>query len=84
MNWGSIIIITIAVLVVIMGIKGTQHDVLPFLFGDTPAAPTEKNPGTIPGVGQYVPANTGSGSKCPSGYNWIPLAGGTTGVCIKS
>ena len=37
---------------------------------------------SIPGV----PPTTqpGAGNKCPPGYTFMPIAGGTTGTCVKT
>lgn len=57
--------------------NASQQQGILSLFGSIPQtiAPNGKNtqPGTISSVG----------TQCPPGYKFVPIAGGTTGTCVK-
>lgn len=72
MNMGGLFIIAIGAFIVIMGIRGSQHVLFPGLFGQHPA--------TIPGV---TTASVDSNGDCGQGFVKVPIAGGTTVVCVK-
>lgn len=83
MSWGSIVIITVAVLLVIMGIRGTQHTVLPFLFGtssssggSTTTVPLEAVPGVASTGGNPIAVGLEAyftSGKCDNGYATINI-----------
>lgn len=82
----GIIVLAVAVLLVIIGIRGTQNAIFPFLpnFASSSSSSDKLPPTATPGSGTPGTPSAGQGTPggCPKGYHSV-VVGGRYPTCQK-